>query len=137
MTMSAAAPNPGNNLLILAALGIGTYWMMSRRAVAAPAGATAPRQAAGPLSNVFGAIDAGVRWLSTLGGSPYQTNAPGTYDGRAAQPWDTTPFGPTGPQFNNPSAYVSGGTDGLAANPVNVDPYAAIMAGNYNYGGGY
>lgn len=34
--MAAAAPNPNSNLLLLAVIGIGAYWLMSRRAVAAP-----------------------------------------------------------------------------------------------------
>lgn len=30
--MAAAAPNPGNDLLLIALVGIGAYWFMSRRA---------------------------------------------------------------------------------------------------------
>lgn len=38
--MAAAAPNPNNNLILLAVIGIGAYWLMSRRgAMAATPGA--------------------------------------------------------------------------------------------------
>ncbi len=44
------------------------------------------------------------------------TIAAGTYDGRAATPWDVTnPFGSSS-NANNPSAYVP---DAIIANPVN------------------
>lgn len=112
---TASSPGP-NNLLLLAVLGIGAYYLMTRRAMAQPmyqgqAGRTAQNAnligaGLGALNNLFG----------RLGGSSGSVPLNGTYDGRAAQQWDVTPQGPSGPRYNNPSAYVA--NDGLVANPA-------------------
>jgi hypothetical protein len=125
--MSAASSPGPQNLILLAALGVGAYWFMTRRAAAAsPAAAAATASAPKPAgSNTAGKIDAAGRLIGGLvglfGGSSSSNN--GTYDGRSAQPWDVTPSGSSGPAFNNPSAYVAAGLDGLAANPVYSSPY--------------
>lgn len=123
--MSAAASPGPNNLILLAVLGIGAYYLMTRRAYAQqpvyangkPTTTTAER-----VSMIAAGANAIGNLFSRFGGS---ASAPllGTYDGRAAQPWDVTPQGPDGPRYNNPSAYVSGGSDGIAYNPPFGDPY--------------
>jgi hypothetical protein len=57
---------------------------------------------------------------------PSSANLLGTYDGRSAQPWDVTPYGESGPTFNNPSAYVSSAIDGLAYNPTTSSAFDAM-----------
>lgn len=119
--MSAAASPGPNNLLLLAVLGIGAYYLMSRRAYAQPMYSTRPTTTtqekasliaagANALGNLFGRFTGG-------GSVPLL----GTYDGRAQQPWDVTPQGPDGPRYNNPSAYVA--DDGVAVSPVNVSAF--------------
>lgn len=121
----SAATSPGpNNLLLLAVLGIGAYWMMSRRAYAQPMysggrpmtttqeKASLIAAGANALGSLFGRLGSGG------GGS---VPLLGTYDGRAQTPWDVTPQGSDGPRYNNPSAYVA--DDGLAANPINVSAF--------------
>lgn len=44
--MSASAPNP-NNMILLAVLGIGAYWLFTKQAMARPAMQTAPRPGGG------------------------------------------------------------------------------------------
>lgn len=61
--MSAAAPNP-NNMLLLAVIGIGAYWLMTRRAMAQPV-AVRPGSSA---NNTAGMINAGVNALGQLFG---------------------------------------------------------------------
>ncbi|PTT21653.1 hypothetical protein DBR12_06170 [Acidovorax sp. HMWF029] len=115
--MSAASSPGPNNLLLLAVLGIGAYYLMTRRAVAQPMyqnpQANRTAQNASLMGAGLGAL--GNLFRGSGGGStvPYL----GTYDGRAAQPWDVTPQGADGPRYNNPSAYVAGGNDGLPINP--------------------
>lgn len=128
--MSAAAPNP-SNLILLAGLGIGTYWLLTRRAQAAPAMQPAPQQAAAVPSRSAQNIRAATGLLGALGGLFGAGRAAavpllGTYDGRAAAPWDVTPYGDTGPRFNNPSAYTSSALDGVAFNPTTAAPWDAV-----------
>lgn len=112
--MAAAAPNP-NNMILLAVLGIGAYWIMSRRATA---GTVRPAGTAAPQGNQLAAIVNGVSSLiGSLTGSRTTSNLNGTVDGRAATAWDTTPYGSSGPAYNNPSAYIAPSTDGAAVNP--------------------
>lgn len=123
--MAAAAPNPNNNLILLAVIGIGAYWMLSRRAVAAPV-AVRPGQSTGAAQANL--LNTGLNALgglfSRLSGSG-STNLLGTYDGRAQQPWDVTPAGDSGPRYNNPSAYVgpSASNDGVVVNSPFVPAY--------------
>lgn len=124
--MSAAASPGPNNILLLAVLGIGAYYLMTRRVMAQPmyqqpqpGMSTADK--VGLAGAALGAITGIIGKFSGGGGGSVPLL--GTWDGRSAQPWDVTPQGPTGPQYNNPSAYVSGGADGLAFNPVNVSAF--------------
>lgn len=116
---------PPNNILMLALIGGGAYWFLTRRAVASP-GAARPASASRP-SGASDLLGMASRFFT---GAP---NLQGTYDGRAAQPWDVTPAGPGGPQFNNPSAYVPPAylvaADGLAYNPPTVSAYDAAAFG--------
>lgn len=116
--MSSAAPDP-MKIVVLAAVGVGVYWFMSRRAVAA-----APVAAGLPPSQYRADAATGLASVLTAVGGLFRAAAPaiapGTYDGRSAQPWDTTPsYGAPGVAYNNPSAYVaSSAVDGLPINPV-------------------
>lgn len=117
---TASSPGP-NNLILLAVLGIGAYYLMTRRAMAQPVytgGQRPPSQASQNAS----LIGAGIGALGNLFGNRGSTGGGsvpllGTYDGRSQTQWDVTPQGPGGPRYNNPSAYVGGGSDGLAINP--------------------
>lgn len=121
--MSASAPDP-SRLILLAALGIGTYWFLTRRqAMAAPAagqGVQTPYRANNTANLVAQGVGALARLLN--GGT-----TPGTVDGRASQQWDTTPtYGQPGTAYNNPSAYTapaSSSVDGFPYNPVQGSVY--------------
>lgn len=118
--MSASAPNPGH-LVLLAALGIGTYWFLSRQAAARPVAALPQQQVYNPYTPRTSAAAAGAQLVTGLMGLFGRSANSGTVDGRASQQWDTTPsWGGGG--FNNPSAYdpnlASSSVDGLAVNPV-------------------
>jgi hypothetical protein len=121
--MSAAAPNP-KDIAILAALGIGVYWFMTRRAVAATPqavslAANTPTTAQALATSAAGLIG---KLLGTASSAPAVT--PGTYDGRAAVPWSPAATG-----ANNPSAYLaSSAVDGIAANIPNTAVYDAANA---------
>lgn len=122
--MSAAASPGPNNLLILAVLGIGAYYLMTRRAYAQPVYQTGVRPTtttAERVSLIAAGANAVGGLLSRLGGSGGSVPLLGTWDGRAAQPWLVTPQGPDGPRYNNPSAYVA--NDGVAVSPVNVSAF--------------
>lgn len=114
---TASSPGP-NNILLLAVLGIGAYYLMTRRAIAQPMYQQNPQ--ANRAAQNASLLGAGLGALGNLfRGSGGSSTVPylGTYDGRSAQPWDVTPQGADGPRYNNPSAYVAGGADGLAINP--------------------
>jgi hypothetical protein len=116
----SAATSPGpNNLILLAVLGIGAYYLMTRRAVAQPVYANGrPTTTTQEKIGLIGAAGSALGQLfKGFGGGSGSVPLLGTYDGRAAQPWDVTPQGADGPRYNNPSAYVSGGADGLPVNP--------------------
>lgn len=123
--MSAAAPSPNpTNLLLLAAIGIGAYYVMTRRAYAQPVYAGQQQQSG--RNNAAALLAAGVGALGKLfGGSGSSTPLLGTYDGRSQTPWDVTPQGSDGPRYNNPSAYVA--DDGLAYNPANYAPWDSMQ----------
>lgn len=127
--MSAAASPGPNNLLLLAALGIGAYYLLSRRAYAQPMYSTRPTTTtAEKVSLLAAGANAVGGLLSRLGGGS-SVNLLGTYDGRSAQPWDVTPYGDDGPRYNNPSAYVAGGSDGIAYNPPFGDAFDNLYIG--------
>ena len=123
--MSAASSPSPNNLLLLAVLGIGAYYLMTRRVYAQQPYANG--RPTTTTSEKIGLLNAGANALGQLfkgfGGGSGSVPLLGTYDGRAAQPWDVTPYGDDGPRYNNPSAYVAGGNDGLPVNPVNSSPF--------------
>ena len=101
--MSAAAPNP-NNLLMLAVIGIGAYWLMTQRAVAQQRYATMP---AASQSNTAALINAGGSLLSKLIGSG--TASRSTYN--------PVNWASTDGRYNDMPVY----SDGVAAN----NPYAS------------
>ena len=122
--MAAAAPNPNNNLILLAVIGIGAYWMLSRRAVAQPVyGAQRPGNGSANARLLNTGLKALGRLFSGFGGGG--SASAGTYDGRARTPWDVTPDGDTGQRANNPSAYVapSASNDGVVVNSPFVPAY--------------
>ena len=116
---TASSPGP-NNLLLLAVLGIGAYYLMTRRAIAQPM----YQSQAGRAAQNASILGAGLNALGNLfkGGGSSGSTVPylGTYDGRSQSQWDVTPQGPDGPRYNNPSAYVA--SDGVAANP----PFSSV-----------
>lgn len=123
--MSAAASPGPNNLLLLAVLGIGAYYLMSRRAYAQPMYSTRPTTTTAERVSLVSALanslgGAFARFAGSSGASR-PVDLMGTYDGRSQVPWDTTPLGDNGPRYNNPSAYVA--DDGVAANPINVSAF--------------
>lgn len=127
--MSAASSPGPNNLLLLAVLGIGAYYLMTRRAVAQPMYATRPTTTTQERASL---IAAGANAIGSIFGRLGGTGTSavpllGTYDGRAQTPWDVTPMGADGPRYNNPSAYVS--SDGIAAAPLNVSAFDYFDAG--------
>lgn len=113
---TASSPGP-NNILLLAVLGIGAYYLMTRRAIAQPVYQGAQPNRAAQNASLLGAGLGALGNLFRGSGSGSTVPYLGTYDGRSAQPWDVTPQGADGPRYNNPSAYVAGGADGLAINP--------------------
>jgi hypothetical protein len=102
--MSAAAPNP-NNLLMLAVIGIGAYWLMTRRVMAQPQYTTRPQSNA---NNTAALINAGGNLLSKLIGSG---GSRGTY---SPQNWASTDG-----RYNDMPIY----SDGVAANNPYASPY--------------
>lgn len=119
--MSAAAPNP-NNLIMLAVVGVGVYWFMTRRKVAA---ATAPTQAvSNPYTGVMNATNTLANVVGTVSRLFNGGMTPGTVDGRSASPWSPSDTG-----ANNPSAFSSA-VDGAAYNPPgDVSPYDSVDTG--------
>ena len=94
--MSAAAPNP-NNLMLLAVIGIGAYWLMTRRAMAQPV-AMRPGYS---TNNTASMINAGVNALGKLfgGGSSSGQSNPIVWDGLSN---DMPSPRDDGVAFNNP-----------------------------------
>ncbi len=122
--MSAASSPGPNNILLLAVLGIGAYYLMTRRVVAQPVYSTRPTTTAAERVGLINAAGNALGQLfSGFGGGTGSVPLLGTYDGRSQTPWDVTPQGPNGPRYNNPSAYVAGGEDGLPINPVNTSAF--------------
>lgn len=122
---TAASPGP-NNILLLAVLGIGAYYLMTRRAMAGQVPVYAQRPPTTTTAERVSLVAAGANAIGGLlgrltGGGGGSVPLLGTYDGRSQTPWDVTPQGPDGPRYNNPSAYVA--SDGLAANPLNASAF--------------
>lgn len=127
--MSAAAPNP-QNLIVLAAIGIGVYWFMTKHKVAA---ATPPTQAvSNPYTNVASAANTVANVVGAVSRLFNGGNAAGTTDGRSASDWSPASTG-----ANNPSAYLaSSAVDGVAANyPGNTSVYDAYADYGSSTGG--
>lgn len=114
--MSAAAPNP-ENLIVLAAIGIGVYWFMTKRRVAA---GTVPTQA---VSNPYTGVANAANTVANVAGALRGLFGGGASSGSSWSPADTG--------ANNPSAYVaSSAVDGVAANiPGNSSVYDASAYG--------
>lgn len=122
--------NTAINLVLLAGVGAGVFVLVQmHRARRLPGGGLPAAQTA-TSSSSGSSLASTVQALGGLFGlvKNVATNY-GTVDGRSATQWDTTPS--TGGVFNNPSAYVAGGLDGIAANPVNTDVYQALAAPEY------
>lgn len=66
--MAAAAPNPNSNLLLLAVIGIGAYYLMTRRATAAPLSGYAGAGSAQAMENAarYNLIGSGLNSLTRL-----------------------------------------------------------------------
>lgn len=113
--MSAAAPNP-NKLMLLAAIGIGVYWFMSRRTAAAAPVAVSPTspQAAATYQRNDAAMWAGI-WNTigrpTINDIMNRQAAAGHASGAA-------PTG-AGSYIGDEAVYLgSSAVDGFAMNPV-------------------
>lgn len=108
---AASSPNP-SNLILLAVIGIGAYWFMSRRAVAGPYYAAQPNSSAQKTQMAGALLNSGLNALGSIfGGS--QRN-PIAWDGLTN---DGPKINDDGYVFNNPtqSAYdwwLTNGTGG-------------------------
>lgn len=128
---TASAPNP-NNLILLAVLGIGAYWLFSRQAMAMPYGAARPvgqgSTAAQNANGVAQLVNAGANLVGRLFGtggstSPAAGGAQRIYnDDTAGQPgygWqyftDGTAISPTGTYYYEGQPIWS--PDGQVFNP--------------------
>lgn len=134
---SAASPNP-NNLILLAVIGIGAYWLMTRRAVAQPVYQGRPVAQQGNntagIINALGGLFRGIGGSGGGGGggyvpsSFYQPNTPRQVIDRAAAAADRD----NDPAYNGSvSDYV--GNDGLAFNP----PFGSAFDVAYGIDSGY
>jgi len=129
--MSAAAPNPNGNMILLAVLGIGAYWIMTRRANAstgAPGAYTTQQQAHQSAANknnlIATGLNAMVNLFGRLGGGG--SSSPTTAAGQALQgiagttiPSIANWFGASSMDYSGTgslSDYVSG--DGIVVNPA-------------------
>lgn len=142
---TASAPNP-NNMILLAVLGIGAYWLFSRQAMARPVTAIRPAgsnaaQTAGTTANL---INAGANVLGKLFGGSGAAVPTGTgyvreianddLPGQAGYGWkyygDGTAISPTGTYYQNGEAVWSPSSDSVAFNPPgNVSAFDAIYMG--------
>ncbi len=106
--MSTASPNP-SNLVLLAAIGIGAYWVMSRRAVAGTA--VAPR-----LGTSSPNVNAGLSLASQfLGGLSSMFGGQAT-DSTGSAVGVPNEYARAAVRSGDPY-YGSSAVDGLAANP--------------------
>lgn len=70
---AASSPNP-SNLILLAVIGIGAYWFMSRRAVAGPYYAAQPNSSAQKTQMAGALLNSGLNALGSIFGSSGQKN---------------------------------------------------------------
>lgn len=135
---AASSPNP-NNLILLAVLGIGAYWVFSRQAMAQPyqvrpgqPNQTAQNVNAGAnMVNAVGRVITGIAGWFGGGARAANGTGPGLIpnDDTAGQPghgWqyftNGTAISPTGTYYHNGQAVWS--PDGAAVNPPgNVSAY--------------
>jgi hypothetical protein len=121
---STASPNP-NNIILLAVLGIGAYYLMTRRAMAQPVAVRPGQQPAqsttaakvsalGAVANVLGGLF-GSRVPAVNTNTGYYT---GQLTGSQYAAAATASQNDSNPDLNGSVAdWASSNTDGLAANP--------------------
>lgn len=140
--MSAAAPNP-NNLIILGLLGIGAYWMLTRRtAYASPLnGMTLQQQQQAAAANQKNTLIAtgltGVMGLiSKFAGSSSPAVTPSGavsgYTADALQGFNLFGTGLGSSGYTPVLDWASSGSDGLALNPAGFTStfdYASLWGG--------
>ena len=135
--MSAAAPNP-NNMIILAVLGIGAFWFMSRRATAAPIVLGQQQQAtqasknnliASGLNSLVKLVGMGV---GSANGAPAGNSAANSFFG-ALNPWAAGFVSPTNYDVLGPL----GGSDSLAYGLSGYFSNDALALNPVGIGGGY
>lgn len=124
--MSAAtSPNP-NNLILLAVIGIGAYWFLTRRAVAAPVNLTAQQQAAvnaQKQQSNLAKLGLAIQGTNLIGTLLSKINAPGSFyaGGQTQQGYLNAAAinnSDSDPSLNGSiSDYATGAIDGLAVNP--------------------
>lgn len=122
---AASSPNP-NNFAVLALVGIGVYWFMTRRATAAPVVTPAAVPGANPsapsIANVLGGLAGAASKLfnpNMWAGAQAQAQAVGTANmisdaNYAGADW---------------SALSSSAVDGLPYNPPDASPFDALGMG--------
>lgn len=143
--MSTAAPNP-NKTLLLAMLGIGAFWFMTRRATAQPMPIrTGTQQGSGAsTANAIGNIVNGLGRIFGGSGSGSGTGSQGSagagrvseifnddVPGQPGYGWkyytDGTAIGPDGTYYQGDKAIWSPSSDQIAYNPPgNQDVYGAL-----------
>lgn len=130
--MSAASPQP-NNTLLLAVLGIGAFWLMTRRATAQTVPVRTGAGTSTSSSNTAGAIGNILNGLGRVfGGSGSATTSTGTtgrvgeianddVPGQPGYGWryftDGTVIGPDGTYYQDGQPIWSPSTDQIAYNP--------------------
>lgn len=111
---AASSPNP-SNLILLAVIGIGAYWFMSRRAVAQPYyGTQQPSRSAQNAQTAGALLGAGIGALGKLFGSSGGQSNPVAWDGLTN---DGPKIRDDGYVFNNPTQsafdwWLTNGTGG-------------------------
>ena len=136
--MSTASPNP-NNMLILAVIGIGAFWMMTRRATARPYQVKPANAAQGSTAAKVNALSSLINSAGRLfggGGSAAQATGPSLIpnDDTAGQPgygWqyftNGTAISPSGTYYHQGQPVWS--PDGQVINPPgNVSAWDAEYA---------
>lgn len=129
--MSAAAPNP-NNMLILAVLGIGAFWFMTRRAAAAPivltgqqsnnaAKANLAASGINALTKLLGGVAAARPMSNAAAGTPSNLFNYDTWFGAGS-------LGTQGGNFDFSGA-APGFADYFSADAVAVNPAGTLGAG--------